>query len=298
MKTMIITLISVAILPLFAAENIPFTWQAWNTDGKTSKGETAITEKTKVRLKRKNSKSGISIQIKIPEVEDGIYYRLVLCMKAETSEPFLVRAMQKEKKNWDCTILNDGALKVFYLIGNQAKQCDGWRIYLGGEKKCSVELTQLSVERLSENEVKGNIVYKAGLVPGLWRGLWGKKPAEFPIPVLKKEKGSPNGEYLHFDVPKATGFPSLLPFPFIPEKDFECSIWLRSNGNGKFRMQILNSTGSLSFGFKKEWTEYKFKGKTPAQHSWNALCFMIVTPDAGSELPAFDLGGISFRYVN
>lgn len=296
MKTTIITLISAAILPLFAAENIPFIWQALNTDGKNSKGKTVITENNKVKLKYKSPQYGIHIQITIPEVKDGAYYRLVLCMKTETPVTFIERTMQKGKKDWDSRILNDGALKVFYLIGNKAKQCNGWMFYLA--KKCNVELTQLSVEVLSENEVKNNIVYQVGLVPGLWRGLWGKKPMEFPMPVVKKETASPNGEYLHFEAPKAAGFPTLLPFPFIPDKDFECSVWLRSNEKGQFRMQILNSTGSLSFGFKKEWTEYKLKGKTLSQPSLNAPCFMIVSANSDSELPAFDFGGISFRYVN
>lgn len=295
MKKTIITLISAAVLPLFAAENVPFTWNAWNTEGKNSRGKTVITEKDKVKLEwNESSQYGIHFQIQIPEVKDGAYYRLVLGMKTEQPASFLYRTLQKGKKNWDGGILNDGAPKVFYLIGNKAEQCIGWMFSL--DKKCAVEITQLSVEVLSENEVKNNIVYQDGLVPGLWRGLWGKKPMEFPMPVVKKETASPNGEYLHFEAPKAAGFPTLLPFPFIPDKDFECSIWLRSTGKGQFRMQILNSTGSLSFGFKKEWTEYKFKGKTSAKHSWNALCFMIVP--SGIALPAFDMGGISFRYVN
>lgn len=294
MKTQIIALVSAVVLPLFAAENVPFTWFATNATGRTS-GKVIISETNKIKLEcNKDSKYGIGVQVLIPNVEDGTFYRLVLGMKTNESEYFLERFLQTGKRSWDIGALTAGELKTFYLIGNKAEKNNGWAISMN--TKCSVELTQLSVEKLTLEEVKSNLIYKDGLVPGLWHGLWGKKQKEFSLPVLKQETASPNGEFLHFNDPgKDTGFPSMLPLPFIPNKEFECSIWLRSSGKGKFNMQFLNTNARKEFGFKNEWTEYKFKGKTNLEYAWNTLCFMITS--SGNEIPAFDMGGITFRYI-
>ena len=157
-----------------------------------------------------------------------------------------------------------------------------------------VEIRQLVIEKLSVGDLTENVLPVEGLEPGFWYSIWGKRDNCFP--VLKQETNSPEGKILQFAaLKKEDGKIVTMPLPFLSGRKFELSFWIRGKEKFVGMAQVTKTTCRTHFAVGKEWKEIKLSGMTPEKLPDRDPQLMLF--DWTRPLPAFEIGGVNFRYL-
>ena len=292
-----LTLITAAVLAgtalLPAAEKAPFSYHLSSSSERISSDKPVTAEAPVCFSPDKESKFGPCLTITLKDPEPETMYRIRADFR--TSERFHYRDLLRSPEKWpNCFPAGKGVMTFYIMSGKQRKAVAA----MSFPKNCGkVEIRELSVEKIAPGEYQANLLCGDGLEPGFWYGHWGAR--DNCIPILKKDSDSPFGTILHFPASAdGDGHKTTLPLPFLPDRNYVLSFWVRSDTPATLSCQVaFGNIGFTRFAVKKEWTQVKLTAKTPAQAPESGMWLMFLNLK-NQILPAFELGGVDFRYVN
>lgn len=271
---------------LHAAEAVPFAIQM-NGTTEAIRSEGPVTpQKSITAVRNEKSKWGMSLSLSLKKTEPDTMYRIRFDVKGA---PFAdVRLGDSVRR---CAA-GKGIVTLFHVSGSSdPKQ---WRLNFPKEAG-QIEISGLSVDKISPEEYCSNLLVNEGLEPGFWHGIWGKQDGCFPK-LLEKED-SPGGKVLHFDAAKPDdGFKATMTLPFLPDRKYEVSFWIRSDTPDLILWQLAyGGIKHTRIRIGREWSEVRMTGTTPEKEHKNGMFLMFFKNK--QTLPEFEIGGVNFHYL-
>ena len=195
-------LLATAVLSLPAAEQVLFRYRITGAK-KLITGNAPVDKTASVSAECSPQSKGLHLYVDVSNAEDGALYRLIFQVKTAESLKFFEREMHSGKESWNTTSSTADGLRTFYMHAQKDAKYNTWSIAFSGKSK--IEIIQLTVEKLTQEDLNTNLVYQDGLLPELWQKIWHKDGMgdKFLPPVLKREAASPCGTVLSF--PRRSG---------------------------------------------------------------------------------------------
>lgn len=293
MKHFFVTMVMLGcLISLNAAETVFFSYQMNGTTERVN-GNGPITASQNVTATRnENNEWGMGLTIEPKKAKTDVLYRIRL--EVDGASQFFFKDHVLFPDRFDRFPAGKGTI-TFFGFASKEKNIP-WEFRF--EKRTSqIKIKQLTVEEISPSEYGSNLLVNDGLEPGFWRGIWGKRDG--CLPKLIETEISSAGEILHFDAGKqGDGWKTTFPLPFLPERKYEISFWIRSNNPEIILWQLVR--GGIShtrLALKKEWSEVRMTGVTPKQLKKGGMMLMFFRTDK-KQLPEFEIGGVDFHYID
>ena len=292
-----ITLTAAALLSgallLPATEKVPFSY------GVSGAKETVWSDKGVVPGKpvrfspNETNQYGPLLAVNPSNPDPDTMYRVRVDLKGAKS--FHYRDGVRSPRKWTNEFRPGRGVMTFYIMSNAQKKAVAAMVF--PKNSGTIEIRALSVEKITPGEYTANLLCNDALEPGFWYGHWGARDNCFP--VLKKDSDSPLGSILSFPASaEGDGHKTTLPLPFLPDRKYELSFWIRSDTPTTISCQVAyGNIGFTAIAVKKEWTQVKLSARTPAEMPEGSMWLMFLNLK-NQVLPAFDLGGVDFHYLN
>ena len=271
---------------LHAMEAVPFTFQM-NGTTEAIRSEGPVTPQKKITaVRNENNKWGMSLSISPKKTEPNTMYRIRFDVKGA---PFAIVKLGEFARR--CAV-GKGIVTLFHVSGNSEQE--QWRFSFAKEVG-EIEISHFSIDKISPEEYCSNLLVNEALEPGFWQGIWGKRDGCFP--KLVEEENSPNGKILRFDAANpGDGHKTTMTLPFLPDRKYEISFWIRSNTPDLISWQLAyGGIKHTRLRIEKEWTEVRMIGTTPEKEHKNGMFLMFFR--SKQPLPEFEIGGVDFHYL-
>ena len=271
---------------LHAAEAVPFAFQM-NGTSEVIRSEGPVTpQKSVTAVRNEKNKWGMSFSLSLKKTEPNTMYRIRFDVKGA---PFVFVKLGDSVRR--CAV-GKGIVTLFHVSGRSDPE--RWQFNFA-KSVGKIEISHLSVDKISPKEYCSNLLVNEALEPGFWQGIWGKRDGCFP--KLVEEENSPNGKLLHFGAAKpGDGFKATMTLPFLPDRKYEISFWIRSNTPDLILWQIAyGGIKHTRLHIGKEWSEVRMIGTTPEKEHKNGM-FLMFFKDK-QPLPEFEIGGVDFHYM-
>lgn len=271
---------------LHAAEAVPFAFRM-NGTTEAIRSEAPVTpQKSITAVRNENNKWGMSLTVSPKKTEPNTMYRIRFDVKGA---PFA--AVKLGKSAGRCAV-GKGIVTLYHV--SDSSEPERWQFNFAKSVE-KIEISHLSVDKISPEEYCSNLLVDEALEPGFWHGIWGKRDGCFP--KLVEEENSPNGKLLHFDATKpGDGHKASMLLPFLPDRKYEISFWIRSDTPDLILWQVAyGGIKHTRLRIGREWTEVRMSGTTPEKEPKGGMFLMFFR--SKQPLPEFEIGGVDFHYL-
>ncbi|OQA86027.1 MAG: hypothetical protein BWY31_01528 [Lentisphaerae bacterium ADurb.Bin242] len=234
-----------------------------------------------------------------PDAPVGTIYRLVCNLKAEKDGIMLFTLSKDGEENAGfrhVTVQGGDYSPCTLYFERNLSEIRRFQFELKGG---AVFVKDIKLEKLSTDDLKGNLYPEPPMAPSNWRILWG---AKYEPVLFVDEPDSPfDGKILKtrlLPMQQGNGFITTVSLPFVSNRKFKLEIWVRGGSDGTAKCMFRAGKQSIvkTIPLRTEWKKIVLEDTTPSGPLGARDEFFLMFFAAHDGKPDFAIADLKFQY--